>query len=550
MNEWEVIGGALVVFSAALVLGLFFERMRQSAVLGYLLAGMVLGPYGMQVMDVRDAVVRMAELGVALLLFTIGLEFSWRRLRKLGARALWLGFGQVGLTMLVAGIVARLCGMSGPMAVVVGSIVSLSSTACVMRALQERAQTDSVVGRTCLAVLLLQDIAVVVLVLLIGMLGGGGTATDVVIGVAKAVGLMAVLLGGIWFMSVKIMPHLMQIAALTRNRELLVLLAAVVALSSAWAAHAMHLSPILGTFIAGMMLGDSPFAVQMRSDMSALRSLFGAIFFTSIGMLGDAVWAAEHLLLVVAVTAAVLVGKTAIIAGVGYILKLPLRHALASGICLSQVGEFSFVLARQARDVELMDLEQFKLFAAVIVVTMLVTNYLVGYSWLLAGKITGGGGDPMGTGGGERGPLSGHVILCGMGPSGQAVLESLQRAEVHVTVVELNAQTAAAARAKGIDIHVGDATSGELLEHLHVDTARAVVVTLPDPTAAAAVVHQVRVLAPDVPIVARSRYHAYVQRITDAGASTVVDEEQETGRRLTAAVRLITRGAGAGDGEA
>ena len=214
-----------------------------------------------------------------------------------------------------------------------------------LRLLIDRAEIDSVHGRTTLGILLLQDVAVVPLVLLVTMLGGTGSLGQMGIELSKALGLIAVLVLGFLFLSRWVLPHALKHLSMSRDRELLVLLAVFLAIGSAWAAHAFNLSPALGAFIAGMMLAESPFATQIRSDISALRILFVTLFFTSVGMLGDPVWISQHFPAVALVTIAIVIGKCLIITIIALAFRLPLSHSFAAGVSLAQVGEFGIVVA-------------------------------------------------------------------------------------------------------------------------------------------------------------------------------------------------------------
>ena len=538
---WQTLAGVLILLGTATVLGAVFERLRQSAILGYLLAGTLVGPNALNLVHSERAVPMLAELGVALLLFTIGLEFSWRRLREIGRTALALGLMQIGFTIALGWLVAQgVAGFSWQAGAVVGAILALSSTACVLRVLVDRAELDSVHGRLALAVLLLQDLAVVVLVLGVPMLGGDMSLSEAARALLRAVGLIAALMGGFYLLSRYVVARLLRSSALVRNRELPVLAAVVIALGAAWAAHAMHLSPILGAFVAGMLLGESPFAVQVRSDVAALRSLFVTMFFVSIGMLGDPVWAAQHIGPVMLVVGGIVIGKTLVIALAGKLVRLSWGHALATGICLAQVGEFSFVLAAEGLSAKVIDAELFKLLVTGTIITLIVTPYLVALAPWLSMRLSGLAAQQSGISHDEHAlpglPEKNHVVVIGYGPAGQQVARVLQRAQVPTAVIELNPRSAALAEQAGLPVQVGDARAVELLERVRVGSARGVVVTVPSRHASVQVIQQIRAMAPWMRIIARGRYHVFIEQISAAGAGIVIDEEESVGRRLGAAV--------------
>jgi len=556
MPFWNVLTEILILLAAALVLGAVFEHFRQSAILGYLLAGLLLGPGALNWVHGDQFVSAIAELGVSLLLFVIGLEFSLRRLLKIGAVGLGGGTLQVIVTCVLGAGVARALGVGGPESVAIGAIVSLSSTACVLRVLADRAEMDSVTGRTALGVLLLQDAAVVPLVLLVTMLGGEPTVGAIAWGMSQSVLLIAGLAMALFVVSKLLLPRVMRDPTLTRNRELAILLAVVLALGSAWSAHQFGLSPAIGAFIAGILLAESPFAVQIRADVGALRALFVTLFFTSVGMLGDPVWIADHWTLIAGTVALILVGKTLITTVVVRLFASKLRHAAGAGLALAQVGEFSFVLAQVAFTHGVLEDRTFKLFVSATLVTLFMTPYLVAagprFGKLLQNIARRGGIsktaaiEPSADGS----PHANHIIVIGFGPAAQRMHAKMFKRLGRVLVVDLNPRNLTLARGMGLNAQVGDATNPELLRHIHVQDARIVVVTLPDHRAVITIVRHVRILAPNTPIIVRSRYHAFADDIQRAGATVTVDEEDWIGRRLGLEVnRLLRRQTGTGQEE-
>jgi CPA2 family monovalent cation:H+ antiporter-2 len=552
MPFWNVLTELLILLGAALVLGAVFERFRQSAILGYLLAGLLLGPHALDRVHDVEFVHAVAELGVSLLLFVIGLEFSLRRLLKIGAVGLGGGTLQVILTCALGAWAARLLGVAGPEAIAIGVIVSLSSTACVLRVLTDRAEMDSVTGRTCLGILLLQDMAVVPLVLLVTMLGGEPTVGAIAKGMGWSVVLIAGLGGALYLIIAYVLPRVMRDPTLARNRELAIMLAVVLALGSAWAAHEFKLSPAIGAFIAGMLLAESPFAVQIRADVGALRALFVTLFFTSVGMLGDPAWIASNWVLIVATVGVILVGKTLVTTVVVRLFGARLRHAAGAAVSLAQVGEFSFVLAQVAYDngEGVLSDGNFKLFVSATLVTLFLTPYLVA-----GGPKFGRGLQSLARRVGISRPdavvpdasgeaRSGHIIVIGFGPAAQRMVDKMFKRHGDVLVIDLNPRNLTLARSMGHSALIGDATNPELMHHLHLSACRVVVVTIPDHRAAVTIIRHIRHESPDTPIIARSRYHTFAEDMRRAGATVTVDEEDWMGRRLGLEVNRLMRGEG------
>lgn len=540
---WNFLLQLLLLLSGALFIGMLFERFRQSAILGYLIAGMALGPNGFGIVSSESGVPVIAELGVSLLLFAIGLEFSAKRLLRLGPVAGVGGLLQVGTTLLLAAGVCLLLGLSGKSALAIGAAVALSSTACVLRLLTDRAEIDSVHGRTALGILLLQDIAVVPLVLFVTMLAGEGDLPEMALGLAKALGLIVALIAGFRLLARFVIPKVMEQLSLSRDRELLVLLAVVLAIGSALAAHQLELSPALGAFLAGIMLAESPFATQIRADIGGLRILFITLFFASVGMLGEPIWIVNHSISVASVALLILGGKTLVVTAVALVFRLPLRYAFATGIALAQVGEFGVVIAGIAQSGGLLDYNAFRLLVSGTLVSLFATPLLIrvavpagaALEWLLHRNRVEDEeeeSDPD-----KSKPL---VMVIGFGPAGQQVATTMrEQGAVRCLVIDLRPSRIDLAKSLGFKTALGDANSLEFLIHHGVESAKVVVISLPNHRDVVRIAESVRTLQNEVAIVARARYHDFTDEIAAAGANVIVDEEELTGRRLAVAARKL-----------
>jgi len=551
MDLWTALLDILLLLGAAIVLGALCERFRQSPLLGYLLAGTLLGPNAFDLLPSHEAVTAIAELGVALLLFTIGLEFSWRRLRGIGPVALGGGTLQVVLTAAITAGICLAIGLDPRTSVAFGAVIALSSTAAVLRLLTTRAEIDSVHGRYAVGILLLQDLAVVPLVLLIAVLSSGGTIAEVGWSLTRSIGLATVLVAGLHMLLSHVLPTLLGARIASRFGDLPILLAVVTAVGAAWLSHELGFSPALGAFVAGMLLAESPFATQVRADIIPFRTLFVTLFFCSIGMLSNPAWVAEHWVLLAAVVAAIVIGKAVVTTGVVRLFGRPIGPSLATGIVLAQVGEFSLVIAVLARQGGLIGLREFDLIVAAMITTLFLTPFLMGLGPQMARVVAGRrslsssiakdwSGRP---GAPEPEWFRDHLVIVGFGPAGQRVAERMMAESSHDTVVvDLGRHTADLARSYGLRTLIGDATREEVLAHLHVQTAACVVITVPDPWTARHIIQQVRALAPDTPIVVRARYHIHRWQLELAGADAV-DEEEEVGIQIAAKVhhRLIDR---------
>lgn len=290
MELWIILGNIVVLLGASLLMGGLFSRFGQSPMVGYLLAGMMLGgPGSIHAVSSEHEIEAIAELGVALLLFSLGLEFSLDRLKKVGAKPLLGGAAQVVLTVLLASAVALPFGLAASEAVAIGAMVALSSTVVVLRILMERGEMEMPHGRSSLGVLLTQDMAVVPLALLMTFLGGEGAAADIAWGIGKLLLMAGGLVVGLILLN-KVAVLALDTLSLYRNRELTMVFAVVAGLGAAWASHYVGISPALGAFVAGMLLGSSAFATQIRADVSPLRVVLLTLFFGAAGMVANPIW--------------------------------------------------------------------------------------------------------------------------------------------------------------------------------------------------------------------------------------------------------------------
>jgi CPA2 family monovalent cation:H+ antiporter-2 len=396
-----------------------------------------------------------------------------------------------------------------------------------------------------LGILLLQDIAVVPLVLLVTMLGGAGSLGEMGVGFLKAVGLIVVLVGGFYGLSNFILPRMLKRLSLARDRELLILLAVILAVGSACVAHSLQISPALGAFIAGIMLAESPFATQIRSDIGALRALFITLFFASVGMLGDPGWIFSNAGRVALVVALIMICKGAIITFITMALKRPLKHAVATGICLAQVGEFGVVIAGIAQSDGLLDDDTFHLLVSATLIAFFLTPLMIRHAsaigtWVAA-RLPGGHLPPSPANGDPDSPPAkkDHVLVVGFGPSGQRVAEELFKQGREFNILDLRPPNIELAHSLGYPAALADSTNLEMLVHHGIMTAQAVVITVPDHRTVCQIAAAVRNLAPETKIIARARYHPFVPELERAGATVVIDEERVTGNRMAAAVRTI-----------
>ncbi|MHC4408671.1 MAG: cation:proton antiporter [Planctomycetota bacterium] len=534
MDAWNLLLDIVLLLGAALVGGGRFARLGQSPTLGYLLAGVLIGlPGSGGLLQSHARIEAISELGVTLLLFSLALEFSWRRLRALGSPALLAGAAQVVATGVVVAAIAVALGMQMTHAVAFGAMLALSSTAGVLRVLMDRSELDSPHGRTVVAILLMQDIAVVPLAILMGVLGGGRTPVETVWELGRILLMATGLIVLIYLVVNKVAVRLLGALSIERTRELTTLISFVIGFGSAWGAHAAGLSPALGAFLAGMLLGASPFATQIRADVSSLRVVLLTLFFTSAGLAADPAWILDHVGLVLGVSAAIVVGKAAVVWGVTRAFGVPNRVGGAAGLALGQIGEFAFVLGGMGAASGVVSPETQALVLSCAIITLFATPYLVAHGPRLAGIIFWRAPAPVHAAR-EKGP---ELIIVGFGPAGQAVARALQGRLERVLVIDLNPRTVGGASEFGMQGEVGDATQLDVLEHARLGEARMVALTLPSPEISLLCLRQIRRLAPHVPVMVRNRSERYAPEFIACGASAVVGDEAEVGATLGRRVR-------------
>ncbi|BBO83636.1 sodium/hydrogen exchanger [Desulfosarcina ovata subsp. sediminis] len=525
---WQLLTKLFLLILAAYMAGILAQLFRQSAIVGYLLAGSFVGGLLFDYATVASV----AELGVALLLFSIGLEFSFQQLKALGRSLLTGGVLQVILTLVAFAALLHLF-MPLAQAVVIGAAFAVSSTAIVLRVLLDSTQMDSNRGRMALGILLVQDLAVVPLVLLVSLMGEAGSMTTALVRVARTMAAAGGLVLVFYLMFYRVIPWVLRREGLFANRELTILLAILSAMGAVGGAHAVGLSPALGAFLAGMLLAESPFATQIRSDIDAIRTLFVVLFFTSIGMLLDLGWLVRHLHLVLPAVLLVFLIKAVLIVGILKILRIDIQVALGTGITLGQVGEFAFVLVAAGRDGGLVGADLFAGVVAVTMLSMFLAPYMVTTADPVARKLASGlFRRPVARPAAGDSEACGKALIVGFGPAGRTVADKLKTMGMHPEVIELNPAALNHASEQGVRLHLGDGTKPDVLDHAGIHAAAVVVVTVPDSRTAADMIRTIRSTLPEVNIIARGRYHRHIPLLEAAGASLVVDEEKIVGERL------------------
>ena len=533
MSDHQFLIDLLILFALALASGLIFARLRLSPIIGYLVSGMIAGPFGLHLIRNIDEVKLIAEFGVILLLFTIGLEFSVTRLLRLKSLLLKGGLAQMLFSGAALFSIGILYGLDIKTAIPLAMALVLSSTAIVLKLLSERGEIDTAHGRMSLGILLAQDLAVVFFLVMLPLLAG----QDLTFSLWK-IAKVAMLLGGLLAFSRYLLQPMLLSILKSRSQELFRITILALILVTAWLTGEAGLSLELGAFLAGLALAESPYAHQALSDILPFRDTFLAIFFVSIGILVNLDLVIAQWPLVLTATIIVSFVKFFAAALATILCRYPLRIALLSGMLLFQAGEFSFVFLKGATDLALIPDNAYQVALAVIALTMITTPLLA----TQAERWSAGIAALFGLSVGEMQPemqertanLSGHVLIAGYGLSGRNVGQVLRRFDIPHLYVELNAENVSKGRREGEFIVYGDVASTGVLHELGVKRAKALVLAINDPAALARTISIARQNNPDLYILARTRYVAELEHLCQLGADEVIPDEFEASLQLGA----------------
>ena len=539
MSDPSVLRELVIVLTATIAIVFVFQKLRLPNIVGFLLAGVIIGPHGFQLIQSVGQVENLAEIGVVLLLFTIGLEFSLETILSVQRRVVWAGLLQVVLTTLVVLAVACLLGASVEVGLFYGFLVSLSSTAIVLRIYHDRGEINSLQGRLASGLLLFQDLCVVPMMLLLPVLAGSGQDSIFLIVWVLAKSLITLVV--IVWTARKLLPRLLHQVALLRNREIFVLFVVLVCFGTAWLTSETGLSLALGALVAGLVISESELSHQIVADILPLRDCFSGIFFISVGMLlnlgilsQDFRIALLELLLMIGI-------KSLVLFAVFWWLYRSVRLGVVLGLGLAQIGEFSFVLAKAGIDFKLLSPADGQIFLAASILSMIATPFLIHWSHAWAFGFEGlfkDIGFNRSTSGGANETLSatGHVIVVGYGLNGQNLARVLKEVGIPYRVLEMDPDLVRSAKAGGEPISFGDGTRPELLQQVGIEKARVLVVAISDPAATARLVSQARRLRTDLYIIVRTRYVAEIDHLYRLGANQVIPEEFETSVEIFARV--------------
>ncbi len=539
MIAHSILRELILVMGVSLITVFLAGRLRLPAIVGFMAAGLLIGPGILGLVQSREHIEVLAEVGVVLLLFSVGLHLSIRDLWRLRGTVFGAGGLQVLLTLAAVQTGLVLLGVDWRVAAACGAAVALSSTALVVRLLQERGETDSAHGRWMLGILLMQDLAVVPILFALPFLaqGEGARWTDLGLVAAEAAGVVALVIAGAWLL----FPLLARLTVRTRSREIFTLMVTVVVFGTALLVAEAGLSMALGAFLAGVIISESEYCQQIVADLAPMREVFSGLFFVSVGMLVDVpAWIDAPGELLPAAAGIILV-KLAILAVLAAASSRSLWFALVAGAGLCHAGEFSFVIAQSALDAGVLDADAYRTLISASVPTMLLAPFALAAASKLRSARTGREAAAQVAGGWSAPDGRPHVIVVGYGFNGQNVARVLGLLDVPFMVVELNPVSTRRLAEEGLPSLHGDATQVLVLEAAGLARAQALVVTAADAATCRQIVSVARRHRPDLSIIARTRYLREVEELHRLGADDVVPEEYETSLELAGRV-LATYG--------
>ncbi len=537
--EYSLVGSISILLAFAILVLLVCYRFKIPEIIGLLLTGVLAGPYVLGIFSNTHEIEYFAEIGVVLLLFTIGMEFSFKNLIELKKEFLIGGTLQVLLTFIAAMVIGWVFGISLTTAILVGFLLSLSSTAIVLRVLQERSEMESPHGRIILGILIFQDIVAVPMMLAIPFLTGnaGNLAQTIPLLLIEVVAVIAlVIIGTVW-----IVPRVLHRVARTRSNELFLLSIVVICLGMAWLTSSIGLSLALGAFLAGLIISESQFSHQALGGILPFRYVFTSLFFVSIGMLLDVNYLLANPIIILAAVIAIIVIKSIMGGAATFLLGYPIRTIVIVGLGISQVGEFSFILSKIGMDGGLLSSDQYQMFLSASILTMALTPFLITASPKMSDLLC-------------RLPLPAklildrcavqpekfqykdHLVIIGYGLNGRNVSRAAKSAKVPYVIIEMNPDTVAKEKQKGEPIFYGDATNDKVLEHANVGEARVIVIAISDAIATRRMITAVRHFNSQVHIIVRTRYLKEMKPLYALGANEVIPEEFETSVEIFARV--------------
>ncbi|MDJ0533434.1 MAG: cation:proton antiporter [Xenococcaceae cyanobacterium MO_207.B15] len=522
-----------VVLGSSALGGFLAHKLRQPVLLGYLVCGVAIGPFGLGLLTNLEDIKSLAEIGVAFLLFALGVEFSLAELKRVQDIAVKGSLLQIGLTIIVVFLCAWLSGwVETPIqGIFLGAILSLSSTAVVLKTLTERGEINTVHGQVMLAILIAQDLA---LGLMLAILPALNEPSNI------AAALMGAIFKGILFFASAfafgywIVPPMMKSVAQTESSELFLLTTIALCLGVALVTASLGLSIEMGAFVAGLIISEIDYSPQALTKVIPLRDTFGSLFFASIGMLIDPHVLWENSGIILGLVALIMLGKAVIIFPIIWRFGYSFKTAIISALGLNQIGEFSFVLALVGKELNFITKEKYLLLIGTTAITLVVTPMIMEFSGQIAEELAKIPGIArfIDFNKSDRDMLipetiCNHIVVAGYGRVGQVIVKVLRDRQYPVLVIENSEAATKHLRKENIPYIFGDADAELVLEKAHLTTAKALAIALPDPTSTRILLKHALEIAPQLAVVARSHNNSEIDILNQMGAKEVVQPEFE-----------------------
>jgi CPA2 family monovalent cation:H+ antiporter-2 len=541
MHEIETIllRDLVAVFGCAALVVYLFYRIKQSPIVGFVITGVIIGPHGLSLIDEVGSVRTLAAVGIMVLLFSLGLEFSLKKLMETRVAVLVGGPLQMMGTIAVVMLVTRYFEVPILVSAIYGMLIGLSSTAVFMKILAERRETDSIHGRIGLGIAIFQDLCTIPFMIAIPLMASeGALGFSLAHALAKSVALIAAVLVAARYL----FPILLRSILRTRSKELFLVTSIFMFLGTAWVTANAGVSLGLGSFLAGLILSESEYGHHIFAEVRPFRDSLNSLFFVSIGMLVDPRFIAGNIGLILGATALIMAGKTVITTAAVMACRIPMQPALLSGAALAQIGEFSFILLQTAEGLGILRAGPYQIVLACSVVSMALTPVVFGLFRKLISRYAREWNPRIPLRGRSAGEdaqrfkdLKDHVIICGFGLSGRNIASVLKANKIPYIIIDLNEQRVSESRREGEPIIFGDCTSTHMLEIAGIRRSRVIVFVISDPFAARLAVGAAREMCREIVILTRTKYVADMDVLWDQGSTEVIAEEFE------ASLELMTR---------
>ncbi|MBI3754212.1 MAG: cation:proton antiporter [Deltaproteobacteria bacterium] len=535
MESLPLLRDIIILMGVSVPVVIIFHRLGMPTIVGFLATGVIIGPHGLKLITEAATVELLAQIGVVMLLFTIGLELSFAKLRNVGREAVISGGLQILFTTAIVIIIAVIFNRPFFQAILFGFIIAQSSTAIILKILSDRGEIDSSHGRLSTGIVIVQDIAVVPMVILLQHMGKVEVVTAAA--VAKTIATAGIAVFAILMLAYILVPKILYQAVRLRNREVFIITALFLCLGIAWITSRVGLSLAIGAFIAGLVISESEYSHQIVAEVLPFRDVFSSLFFMSIGMLLEFHYFLSHLSSIFPMVCAIIVLKIAVIIAVGQMLRYPLRLAVIVAIGLANIGEFSFVLMKTGEAYNLLDKEMYQIFIAASILTMLAIPLLFEKSQRIALQIAHIFGakeihsfEPAARG------LANHVIIAGYGLNGQNTASVLKATGIEYIILDMNGDRVGMAKKQGHRALFGDISHAEILKKAGIKRARVIVFAVSDPVATRMALRAAKNINPSVYALVRTRYIGEVEALYKLGANQVISEEFETSVEIFARV--------------